>query len=131
MKRLFRRDKPIKHNGKYAIYVPTKGVARPILIGKDKDAIKSLEEAVGGPLERIYTGTKHNSLVVDKNAIPLGKDINLVATEYLKCSVTCGNYIAGDAVLVLLIDGEYEFFTYFQAAAIADNFNSIRACILG
>lgn len=125
------REKPIKFNCKYAIYVPAKGLARPILVGKDKDAIQSLERAVGGSLERVPTGTKHNTLVVDKNAISSGKDVNLVATEYLKCSVTSGIYVAGDAVLTLLIDGEYEFFTYFQAAAIADNFNSIRASILG
>lgn len=127
----FRKDKTIKHKGKYAVFVPVKGEARPILIGKDKDIVKNLEKAVDGPLERIYTGTRHNCLVVNKDAVHLSKGINLVATEYLKCSIMCGNYIVGDAVLVLLMDGEYDFFTYFQAAGIADNFNSIRACILG
>ena len=118
---------PAKRN-RYGVLIPTKGKARPYEVKSigSLDEIVCLQEAVGGFVKSIKTNADENEyLLTNERGADYGEPINRVATYLVHNQLSEGEYIAGDALMVMG-DGEgIKYFTYDSAKVKAELINNM------
>lgn len=112
---------------KYGVLIPAKGRAKPYEIKNIGTLMElnSLQEAVKGYIQPVDVDYHSGKLfLVDEEGKLRDKPLNEVATKLVQDNLFEGDYIVGDALLVMR-EEKFKYFTYDTAKVKADLINSM------
>lgn len=116
---------------RYGILIPAKGKAKPYEIkniGTPME-LNSLQEAVGGYIQPVgVDSVRDELLLIDEESKCKNKSLNKAATYLCQNHLYEGDYISGDALLVLNDDENFKYMTYDIAKVRAELINNMTEC---